>query len=782
MADIVIDKASEISVESASLRLSVRKDNGQWRILQKPTGRQWRGPAGRLCSMTLWPNDGRPVSGFDVDFVRQPVGGHFESVEADGRTVRAVYARPKSYNIGQTDFRIAFTLSLVGEDDVELAYRVLEDDPRWEIRSVTIIDDALAITDPGDYAVLPVFQGEMVPVGSLFSWLPKDWSICVKTSDVVGTYPGIGRWNMMMFGLVGGDSTLVCTWDDPDIEPGVVGRETGAERAPQIMHVIDSRAGAAARPAETGREIAATVVLNRQARSVRLHFMAKAGYVAVAKYYREVARARGNFFTLREKMASSPEVEKNPGALRLSVAPMWGRSEGAGWSMSVKPGETRCDYTFEEVADVAEHLKNDLGIDRAVCLVKAWSRRGYDMDYPDLFPAAEPCGGNEGLAEASRRVQALGWLFGLHDNSLLQFEECPSTDPGHALVRQDGTRVQGGIGIPRWRVQICSPAHMMKTAERNYPQYRDLFSLNFMYTDQIAALPVLESFDEKYPVTRRRCIEIYRELVAYKRSLVHTIASEIMDEWAVPMFDSLGSTMGRIHDYAWPIPLFELVYGDCVNLEGWSWGDLTQAYAINAIAYGRIPYLPFPQRNYLRDGIDMDAQGYSYELWWKKGYHPDNIFLRGDRGWGEDLNWYDRLVKNVYEVASPLNELTAVEEMTGHAFLASDRLVEKITFANDLSIVSNRSDEDFEHEGTLLPPSGFLAAGPTFIAFYAKRHGGVAYPDGALFTVRSLDGKPIEESRRVRVYHGFGGPEVQVGGRLFRVAREEVVDPGSKGQ
>ena len=766
-----------VIVENERLRLSVRKDSGQWCVLHKATGRQWDGPSKRLCSMTIWPNDGRPVSGFDTDSVTMPINRYFDSVEADDQSVKALFSRPESYNVGQPEFCIEFSLSLVGEDNVELSYRVVKDDPAWRVHSVAIIDDCLCIFDRGDYAVLPVYQGEMIPVGSSFSYLPEDRPVCVRTSDVIGTYPGVGKWNMAMLGLVKGDSTVVCTWDDPDVEPGIVGRPTVQDAAaPQVMHSMNTDIGRV-EAQSVDHEITTTIVLNRQAKSLRLHFMQEADHVGMAKYYRRVVMDRGNFVTLKDKIRSSPEAAKNVGAMRFTVAPMWGRSTGAGWAMSVEPGHTRCDYTFDEVAEVAEHLKNDLGIDRAQCIVKGWTHRGYDMDYPDVLPAAEPCGGNEGLTDASKRVQALGWLFGLHDNSLLQFEECPSTDPADALVRADGTRVQGGTGIPRWRLQMCSPVHMMKTAKRNYPQYKELFGLNFMYTDQIAALPLFESFDEEHPLTRRQCIEVYRELIAYMRALVHTVASEIMDEWAVPMFDSMGAMMGKVHGYARAIPLFELVYRECVNLDGWAWGDLYQASVVNCIPHGRMPYLPYPQRHYLRDGIDTNVRGQPYQIWWLKGYHADNLFLRGDQGWGEDLNWYDRMVKNVYEVTSPLNELTAHEQMTDHAYLAPDRQVEQMTYANGLSIVCNRSEADFTYEDVLLPPAGFVAAGPTFVAFYAKRYGGVDYPDGALFTCRALDGQPLPESRQVRVYHGFGQVQVRVGDKVFEVQREAVVDP-----
>jgi len=45
---------------------------------------------------------------------------------------------------------------------------------------------------------------------------------------------------------------------------------------------------------------------------------------------------------------------------------------------------------------------------------------------------------------------------------------------------------------------------------------------------------------------------------------------------------------------------------------------------------------------------------------------------------------------------------------------------------------------------------------PRFAAFYARRWGGQGYPDGALFTLQSLDDQPLVSSRQVRVFHGFG--------------------------
>ena len=771
-----------VSIENEKLELSLRRDTGEYRIVHKPTGKVWSGPQGRLCSMTLRPNDARPKSGYDRDSATLRVN-QLADVICQDQKLTAVYV-PDNISTARTEHRIEFALTLVGPSEVELSYRVVQDDPAWLIHSVDMIDDALAISSAGDYAILPVYQGEIIAVGKLFSYLPGDRDAVMRTSEVLGTYPGGGQWNMAMFALVQGDSTALITWDNPDIEPGICGREVAAATdRPQQVNVVDDTIAPGASDVG-GRQITATVRFYRRASSLRIRFLQDAGYAAMADEYRKIGKQRGFFVSLKDKIARTPEIKKNIGALRFTVSPMWGRSEVGGWLTTIPKGTTRCDYTFAQAADVAEHLKHDLGIDKGELLVNGWTRRGYDMDYPDVFPAAEACGGDEGLAEASRRVQALQWQFGLLDNAFILFKDCPSTDPADALVRQDGTVLEGGIGVPRWRLYYCSPARMIKNVKKRFPKYKQLYGVNLMYSDCISGTPLPEDFSDEHPLTRQQAIETYRQLIEYKRSQVPVLTSELMDEWSVSMFDAMGAYMGQAHDYARAIPLFEMVYGECCNLESWPWGSLLANTIVNCIAMGRMPYLTFPPADYLQNGIHVESEPNVYnpaggrlrwDCWWLQGYHEDNPFLRGDDGWGRDINWYDRFVKNVYEVTSPLNELTATQRMTDHELLADDRQVERVDFANGVSIVTNRSDSDFDYQGTLLGPLGFLATGPQFIAFYAKRYQGVDYADGALFTVRSNDGRAINQSSSVRIYHGFGKPDIHVGGKLFTVQREETV-------
>jgi hypothetical protein len=149
------------------------------------------------------------------------------------------------------------------------------------------------------------------------------------------------------------------------------------------------------------------------------------------------------------------------------------------------------------------------------------------------------------------------------------------------------------------------------------------------------------------------------------------------------------------------------------------------------------------------------------------------IWSRGDGGWGERLCPADRVIKNTWEVLSPLNAIAAERPLADHQFLTADRLVARTRFG-DLTI-SVAYEKPARLGDNAVPAYGFIAESPQFVAFCATRYAGRDYPQPALFTARSLDGRPIAESSRVRIYHGFGDRRIRLAGKDFEVAGEEIV-------
>ena len=137
-------------------------------------------------------------------------------------------------------------------------------------------------------------------------------------------------------------------------------------------------------------------------------------------------------------------------------------------------------------------------------------------------------------------------------------------------------------------------------------------------------------------------------------------------------------------------------------------------------------------------------------------------------------------MKNTYEILSPLNELTARTRMPQHQFLSPDRKIRRSVFGEGpaaVEVTVNGGDKPFSCESKLggevvLPPYGFLVESPEFVAFHAQNWNGLAYADAPLFTLRALDGQPLENSRKIRVFHAFGDTRIKLGDKVRTVPKE----------
>jgi hypothetical protein len=159
-----------------------------------------------------------------------------------------------------------------------------------------------------------------------------------------------------------------------------------------------------------------------------------------------------------------------------------------------------------------------------------------------------------------------------------------------------------------------------------------------------------------------------------------------------------------------------------------------------------------------------------------------NVFARADNGWAEGMHPLDAAAKNLYEFTSPTNELAFFLPITRYERKPNGLRLS--TFGkSEVEVAVNLGNEAVEHGGATLPPrSGFIVRAPTFLAFHAASHQGLAYSPTGLFAVRSLDGEPLERSARLRVFHGFGPSKLVLATsrRSARIAGNPVSVEGGK--
>ncbi len=590
----------------------------------------------------------------------------------------------------RSEDRSEFTLKLISDPpSIDYSFQ-----PSPTCTEVFLLDDALPLgTAPHNYYAVPHRLGIMLRAEG--------------DSPYRREYPGYqtNGYSMAMFGAVQGGSALLLSWSDPYTNI-------------KVDYAV-----------EPERQLTMGLALRNSARSVRLQPLGRGGYVELAKAYRRIARERGYLKTLAEKVRANPKVADMFGAADfkpfayMPLAPKTRWNDSDTWRVTL-------NFTFDECAALAEHFHNDLGIDRAMLILNGWINGGYDNKHPDVLPAAEAIGGNQGLVDCARRTKALGWMFGLHDNYADMYRAAPSWDESYLMRNPDGSIRRGGVwaGGPCWL--ICSKKSVeLASRPENIPGVVRLCAPDIYFSDVIFATPLYECFASDHPLTMVDDLQAKQSLCDYIRGVVGLFGSEEGREWGVAHADYFEGLMSHRTRWRNPddksiiLPLFELVFADAIPLYTHQSDrprpDMPK-HILGHILYAEMPVYDFGNHRYYADPVqDFEpAEGSAGNL----------IFARGGR---HCLT--DQFIKNTYEVLSPLCRVTALMEMTDHQFLTDDRLVELTRFGEDVEIVVNFGDGEFAWRDSLIGPHGFLVTSPSLVAFCATRYKGVEYTEPTMF-------------------------------------------------
>jgi hypothetical protein len=623
-----------------------------------------------------------------------------------------------------------------GIQGLRLRYETCGEGP-WRVKRVRILDHAFATTDAdGGYTLVPSLLGQILPADR---GLPND-----------RRYLTYRETSLAMAGQVRQGSALLLAWPHPDT-------------------LLETHATCEDSPIVPGRRTnSVSISLEGDSREIEVHPLGRGGYVEIARAYREVAERYGWRVTLAEKARASRSAEL-AGAASFKPCVLFRALPRTGFNPA---GDelVHLRHSFDEVARCAEHWRRDLGIDRALVVLTGWNHRGYDNQHPDVLPACPEAGGNAGLADCARRIQDCGFLFGLHDNYQDIYRDAPSWDPALLVVGPDGEAQPGGqwSGGQAW--QVCS-VEQVALARRNLPELRELFAPDLGFLDTTLSWHLVTCHSPRHPMRRADDLAYKSRLLSLTAETFGMCGTEGGREWGVPgahfMEGLLSHKTHRIPGWI-VVPVFPIVYGDCVRLftrqdEGERLRVGEAESVLDHLLYGEVPLYRFGDHAYFENSAPSAAP-----------LRPEECFARGDDGWAAELGRQDRFIKNTYEVLSWTSRLREGQAMDDHAFLAPDRSVERSRFG-DLEVTVNYGPQPFAVEDLVLPQYGFHVRGPGFLAFHASRRGGIEYGEGALFTLRSLDGLPLERSSRVRVFHGFGPSLVQIGSAVFTVPREAIV-------
>ena len=735
-------QAAPVTIDTPAFRFEASPADGSYRLTDKDAGVIWSSAAGRFGQISVM-ESGKPV--------RYPLAAFEAGGERHARTL-TFHPVPN-----RSDAWVRVSMNAAPDHrSLDLAYEAA---PGFRIEDIHLLDEAFSIgaADKG-YVVVPVREGLLIPADTGMVFTHR-----FATSDYEGCH-------MNMFGLVKSGAAMLVTWTDPYV-------------AIDIESALDT-------PGAHGQTLTASAVLRRSAKSVRLQLLGKGDYVSIAAAYREVARANGLLVAWDRRIAENPERAKYLGASNVKL---WQALERRMNEDSTQEVSVRVNWTFDEAAQVAEHLKNDLKMEKVLFGLGGWTRRGYDNQHPDILPAAPELGGDGAFADCARRVMNLGYLFSPHDNYQDMYRDSPSWSEDCITKSADGSLLKGG----RWdggRAYITCSEEAIDLARRprNLPAVKTLTGANSYFIDTTYAAGLLECFDPKHPLTKTGDMQWKQALSDYARQMFGSFGSEDGREWAIPhadFFEGITGVSGAsfaaktlLSDTGGvAIPLFELVYHDAIAAYGKYGYDAARAteYVLQHMILGRpLNYHNVPNHAYWNGAPAPEPAAPP-----ANGKDPA-LFVRAEYGWAQGMHPADRFMKNTHELLSPLNEITGKMRMTRHEFLTAGRKAQRSVFSDGtrtVEVVVNMGDAPLPWKSKLggaieLPVYGFLVESPDFVAFRAQTWSGRHYSAAPIFTLRSLDGKPLAESRRIKVFHASGDAELQFRGSPRAVVKEAVLE------
>ncbi len=545
---------NKASIDTPFFRFTVSGDTGACEIFDKEAQVTWRSETNR--ARVGWVRLNFHEQSARVELTRG-------SVQANGNELVAAFIPFSSRPLTRFVVRAR---ALPDQRTLELSY---QEDNELEVESVSLLDDVLDVTDDSKgYVVVPVREGLLVPADS-----GRTFSHRFDTSAYEGCH-------MEMLGVVKQGAAALLTWNDPYV-------------AAELSSTVEESGVAPKR-----QRLSPSLVLNKSARTFRVQFLGKGDYVTIAEAYREVAREKGLLVTWDQKLKGHPERAKLFGAANFKL---WSALDRRMNPESTKEESVRVNWTFEEAAQVAEHLKNDLKLDKVLFTIGGWIHRGYDNQHPDILPTAPECGGDAAFADCAKRVLKLGYLFCLHDNYQDIYRDSPSWDESLIMKTADGKLAKGG----RWaggQAYLTCARKAVELAKRpqNLPAVKTLSEANAYFIDTTYAAGLQECFDPAHPLTRGDDMKWKQALSDSARQVFGIFGSECGREWAIPhsdFFEGLTGVSGHAyHDAGLPerlgatvVPLFDLVYHDCIAMYGKYGYDPAHAaeYVLLHISLGR---------------------------------------------------------------------------------------------------------------------------------------------------------------------------------------------------
>ena len=398
-------------------------------------------------------------------------------------------------------------------------------------------------------------------------------------------------------------------------------------------------------------------------RIMRYIFFSDCDYNSILKCYRELAREEGKLKTLKEKEVSTPSVKKLIGASFVHKGIKTCVQPDSEFFDKDAPDKNNRLVPFKKRTEEMKAFKAD-GVEKLYLHLDGWGDAGYDNKHPDVGPACAEAGGWEGMRELSKTMEELGYLFGIHDQYRDFYKKAESYDDDFACKSADGsifTHARWAGGPQAYLCTSQAPYYVRRNFER---LLKEGVHLDGAYLDVFTCNEGDECANPRHTMRRRDSYEYRNACFRYLLSKNILPSSEEVNDWAVPWlvfchyapYDFMLREPGS-PKYGIPIPMFNLVYHDCLIIP-WMMEKLPEEdYMLYALLNGGAPYL-------VRDPAYMGIDG-AFTL-------------------EEEMPWKTHLER--VRIVSDFHEKVGEAELVRHEILDEKGYRQRSYFANGYSV------------------------------------------------------------------------------------------------
>ena len=415
-------------------------------------------------------------------------------------------------------------------------------------------------------------------------------------------------------------------------------------------------------------------------RVLRYTLLSDCDYNDLCKVYRAYVRETGHLRTLAEKAAQNPSVDRLIGCSFVHTGIKTVVQPDSDFFDPENPEKNNHCTPFSKRTEEIKLLHN-MGVEKLYLHLDGWAQPGYDNCHPDYSPACIEAGGWEGMKELADTMHECGYLFGIHDQYRDFYKSAKSFDENYACRLTDGTipeHHRWAGGLQSYLCATQAPYYL----RRNFAAlFENGIELDGAYLDVFTCNEGDECTNPEHRMTRRECYEYRGQCFSWL--LAHGIlsSSEEVSDWAIPSlvfchyapYSFMMKRPGLPKDGI-PVPLFNLVYHDCV-IEPWMMDKASENddYMLYALLNGGAPYL-------LRDAAYLNTDG-SFE--------------------GDELLALEEMIRRSKTV-SALHEKIAKCEMVRHRMNPENWWIQETEFSDGTKVKVDFKNQTYEiSEGSL---------------------------------------------------------------------------------